>query len=156
MAVFDCALGRELTEEELAELPAPPPMPFEDRREAMRAEVDRRRDRCFVDGFTVPAGPLAGHVLQTRDIEDRTNWLTSQAAYAAAVAMGGGAVEDAFFRTATNETVVLSYADGLAALLMMAAWGKAVMGRSWALKDAIAAAADDAALVEIDLGAGWP
>lgn len=74
----------------------------------------------------------------------------------AAVAMGAGAVEDASFRTADNSTITLSYADGLAALLAMAAWGKAVMGRSWALKDAVAVAEDMAALAAIDIGAGWP
>lgn len=132
------------------------PLPLEEAKAMLRARIDARRDQCFADGFTPASGPLAGKTLQTRGAEDRTNWLTSQAAYSAAVAAGAGAVEDAAFRTADNETIVLSYADGLGVLLAMAGWGKAVMGNSWSLKDAVDAAEDVATLGAIDTEAGWP
>ena len=38
----------------------------------------------------------------------------------------------------------------------MAEWGKAAMGNSWALKDAIEAAGDAGALAAIDIEEGWP
>jgi hypothetical protein len=146
--VIDCATG------EAIEVADPVPT-LAERKAAKRRAINTRRDRCFAAGYTPASGPLQGHTLQTRDVEDRTNWLTSQAAYSAAVANGAGAVMGANFRTADNETVTMSYADGLGVLLGMAAWGAAVMGNSWSLKDAVDAAADDAALDAIDTGAGW-
>lgn len=99
---------------------------------------------------------MAGEVLQTRDLTDRTNWLISQASYSAAVAAGQGAVEGAEFRTADNSTYTLSYSDGLAVLLAMAAWGAAAMSNSWPLKDAVNAAEDQTALDAVDIETGWP
>lgn len=126
------------------------------RKEARRAEVSAKVAEIFGDGFVVPSGPMQGAVLQVRDSEDRTNWLTSQASYSTAVAMGHGDVVNASFRCADNTTHVVSYRDGLQALLAMAAWGAAVMARSWALKDEIAAAEDLITLDAIDVLAGWP
>lgn len=133
-----------------------PAISLEDAKLMAAASVDRRRDAAFAAGFTPSSGPLAGKALQTRNLDDRTNWLTSQAAYAAAVASGAGNVVDATFRTSDNETVICTYAEGLQTLLAMAAWGKAVMGASWNLKDAISAAADLTSLAAIDIEAGWP
>lgn len=122
-----------------------------------RAEVDAKRDAVMAGGFVPTNGPVAGHRLQTRNLDDRTNWLTSQAAYSAAVAGGHGAVMGAKFRTAGNQTIDASYADGLATLLEMAAWGAAVMDRSWVLKDIeIGGAETFEALAAIDIEAGWP
>lgn len=135
---------------------AAPVVQLDDARAIATEAVNARRDACFRAGFTPASGPLAGKTLQVRDVEDRTNWLTSQAAYAAAVAQGGGALQEATFRTESNETITVTYLEGLTALLAMAAWGKAIFGNSWALKDAIAAAADQAALDTIDIEAGWP
>lgn len=109
----------------------------------------------FTAGFTPATGPLAGKALQVRNVEDRTNWLTSQAAYAAAVAGGAGAMSGATFRTADNENVTVTYAEGLTALLDMAAWGKDGYLNLWALKDQIDAAQSAAAVVAIDVTAGW-
>lgn len=122
-----------------------------------RAEVDAKRDAVMAVGFVPANGPVAGHRLQTRDLDDRTNWLASQAAYSAAVAGGHGAVMGAKFRTAGNQTIDASYADGLATLLEMAAWGAAVMDRSWVLKDIeIGGAETFEALAAVDIEAGWP
>lgn len=120
------------------------------------AGVNARRDALLSDGFTPSDGPLAGKTLQTRDADDKLNWVTSQAAYSAAVAAGQGDAPVVKFRSADNTTIVVTISEGLAALLAMAAWGQSIMDRSWALKDAIAAAADQAALDAIDITAGWP
>jgi hypothetical protein len=131
-------------------------MPLADRKAALRAAVNVKLNAVLTGGYTVQTGPMAGKVLQTRNIEDRTNWLVSQASYSAAVAGGQGATLNAKFRTADNATFTLSYADGLNVLLAMAAWGAAAMDNSWSLKDAIEAAVDAAALEAIDVDAGWP
>jgi hypothetical protein len=94
--------------------------------------------------------------LQTRNVDDRTNWLSSQASYSAAVAGGVGAFLRANFRTEDNVNIVLSYADGLNVLLAMAGWGAAHYARSWELKDAIAATEDEMGLNAIDIESGWP
>ena len=114
------------------------------------AAVEERTADAFLAGFPPALAEFAGERLQVRNSEDRTNWLTSQASYTAAVGAGFGDVVDASFRTAGNATVTVSYAEGLQVLLGMAAWGRAIMSRSWALKDAINADQP------YDLEAGWP
>ncbi len=132
------------------------PDTFEGRQAAKRAAVNARLNSLLTGGYTVEAGTMAGEVLQTRNLEDRTNWLISQASYSAAVAAGHGEAAGAVFRTAANGTYTLSFAEGLSVLLAMAAWGAVCMGRSWDLKDAIEAAEDDGALDAVDIEAGWP
>lgn len=113
-------------------------------------DVDARAAAAFQRGFAPDHADFAGERLQVRDMDDRTNWLTSQASYAAAVAAGAGDIVDATFRTAANRTLTVSYGEGLVILLGMAAWGRTIMARSWALKDALAAGEP------VDLEAGWP
>jgi len=126
------------------------------RKDARKAEVMDKLASVFEAGFTVPSGVMAGSVLQVRTQEDRTNWLTSQASYSTMVAMGHGSTVAARFRCTDNVTHTVSYQEGLTVLLKMAAWGAAVMARSWTLKDEIAAAGDLATLDAIDVEAGWP
>lgn len=139
----------------------PDPLPADEyslaaRKADLRAVVDGRRDELLTGGYTPASGPLAGHRLQTRDMVDRTNWLTSFAGYSTAVAAGQGDVDGARFRDADNVTTTLTYAEGLEVLLGMQQWGAAINGRSWDIKDAIADASDEAELFTIDINAGWP
>lgn len=133
-----------------------PVPPLSARKEALVAEVEARRDSLIRGGFTYDFGAPGPRTLQTRDNDDKINWLTSQAAYSAAVAMGQGAIEGAEFRDAANGRFTVTYSAGLAALLAMAAWGSAVYQRSWDLKDAIDAASSHDDLDDIDIEAGWP
>jgi hypothetical protein len=119
--------------------------------------VDAAASATFKRGYTPASGPLAGHTLQVRDNEDRTNWLTSQASYMAAVAAGMGNVPGAVFRTMANETVTLTFAEGAQVLVSgMAVWGKSIMGHAWGLKDAIKAVETFEELEAIDIDSGWP
>lgn len=134
------------------------PLTLEERKERMRRAVAAELDKRLTAGYSHNFGGEIGvKILQTRNIDDRTNWMTSQASYSAAVAAGPevAAVMGANFRTEDNVNIVLSYADGLNVLLAMAAWGAALYARSWELKDTITAAADDAALDAIDITSGW-
>ncbi len=154
MPVVDCSTGetRDFTTEELAAF-APT---LTDLKARLADQTQARCDALLTGGYRPPTGPLAGQTLQLRNNLDRTNWLTSQAAYGAAVAAGAGAVSGATFRTAENITTVMTYAEGLVVLLDMAAWGASVYAACWAIKDAIAGAADIAALEAVDLETGWP
>jgi hypothetical protein len=109
----------------------------------------------FAGGYTPSTGTLAGQTLQVRNMEDRTNWLTSQAAYTAAVAGGAGEVAGATFRSQSNENFTLTFAEGLGVLLDMAAWGQAGYQNLWALKDAITAADTVNAILAVDVTEGW-
>lgn len=124
-------------------------------------QVMMRMGLEFYNGFTVPTGvggPLAGNTLQTRDNDDRTNWLTSQAAYLAQINAGNGEVVGASFRTANNVTISCTFQDGYSALLSMASWGASIFHRSWQLKDQLSAATTKEELdaVMVDLNNGWP
>lgn len=126
-------------------------------RATKKAEIEARLAAAFLAGYPGTIGGLAGQRLQVRDDTDRANWLTSQAAYSAQVAAGNGAVAGASFRTASNETVTLTFADGVKELLSMAAWGGRIFAVSWSLKDEAAASTDAAAILAIDVaGAAWP
>lgn len=119
--------------------------------------VDASAAAIFRAGYVPADGPMAGHTLQVRDNEDRTNWLTSQASYMAAVAAGMGDTPGAVFRTANNETVTLTFAEGAEVLVSgMAVWGKGIMGNAWNLKDQISAATAFDDLEAIDITVGWP
>lgn len=137
--------------------PDPEALPLDDLRTAFHAAVTAKREAVFAAGFTPTAGPLAGHTLQVRNDQDKINWLTSATSYSAAVAGGHGAMPGATFRTMANDTVVVTFAEGAEVIVQdMAAWGQAIMQRSWDLKDEIDAASDLDALEAIDIEVGWP
>ncbi|HEX8446273.1 MAG TPA: hypothetical protein VF649_06630 [Sphingomonas sp.] len=117
---------------------------------ARRDAVDARAQRVFLGGYAPASPAFAGHRLQLRDVDDKTNWLTSQISYSAAVAAGFGDVVDASFRTASNATITVTYQEGLDVLLGMAGWGRAILAHSWDLKDRIAAG------TPVDVEDGWP
>jgi hypothetical protein len=142
--------GDKPTEQELAGLD------FDIAKKTKRDEVGATLQTLLAGGYTVESGAMAGKVLQTRNIEDRANWLVSQASYSTAVAAGHGAVEGAQFRTADNQSSTVTFSEGLGILLAMAAWGAACMNRSWTLKDEIEAAQDQTELDAIDINEGWP
>jgi hypothetical protein len=122
-----------------------------------KAEIASAMDAAFLAGYPAAIGALAGQRLQVRDNDDRTNWLTSQAAYSAQVDAGNGDVAGAEFRTASNETITLTFAEGLRELLGMAAWAATIMATSWKLKDALASDDDINAIMALDVAAApWP
>lgn len=128
---------------------------FEDLKQNKIELINTKVSEILSSGFTVPFGAMSGKILQTRDLNDRTNWLVSQASYSAAIAGGFGSVEAAEFRTSDNETFTVSYSDGLNILLAMASWGAMNMKNSWTLKDSIKSAQDEQELDLIDIEIGW-
>jgi hypothetical protein len=146
--------AREQAGVETAEPPAPT---LVEAKLAKNRAVTAKREAVFSAGYTPATGPLAGHTLQCRDVQDRTNWLTSAVGYSAAVQAGAGNVAGATFRTQDNETVTITYAEAATVLLQgMQIWGADIMQRSWELKDEIDAAEDQAELDAIDVNTGWP
>jgi len=135
----------------------PGPIDLDALKAERNAAITAKREEVFAAGFTPSIGQLAGHTLQVRNDQDKINWLTSAASYSAAVGTGHGAVPGATFRTMANETVVVTFAEGAKVIVQdMAAWGQAIMQRSWDLKDEIDAASDLDALEAIDIEVGWP
>lgn len=137
--------------------PDTPPEDWLDQRKiAKKKQISALLDQYLSSGYSHDFGGEIGiKILQTRNSDDRTNWLTSQASYAAAVAAGSGNILGAAFRTEDNVNIILSYADGLNVLLSMAAWGASLYAHSWALKDACTTAVDEATLDAINIESNW-
>ncbi|MEC5291957.1 hypothetical protein VSX64_14455 [Aurantimonas sp. C2-6-R+9] len=125
-------------------------------RAAKAVAVNAQRDAIIGVGYQHNFGATAGiRTLDQRSEGDAINWLGLKNLADAAIAAGAGA-DPMEIRDAADETFSASATVVSSALVAMAQWRGAVMSRSWALKDAIAAAADEAALDAIDIEAGWP
>lgn len=95
--------------------------------------------------------------LQLRDVTDQANWMLSSQKADLAVAAGLGAENlPPGIRTQENITVPVTASQAKDALDALANFGASMMAHKWALKDAINAAEDQAALEAIDIEAGWP
>ena len=92
--------------------------------------------------------------LQLRTAEDKANWLTLKGAADEAVAAGLGAeLATLPIRCTSNAMRQVTWASVAQIMIALRAWGAAMMGRYWSLKDAIANAADED-LGSIDIEAG--
>jgi hypothetical protein len=146
--VVDCITG------EVTEIPDEV-LTLDQLKSRKKADAESQFDAIFAVGFA-PTGTMAGETLQVATIRDLTNWDISLGAYKEAVEAGAGSVEGAMFRTTSNAIFMISFSEGVSVLKAMRAWGQAMYQRSWELKDAIEAAADEAALDAIDVTTGWP
>jgi hypothetical protein len=140
---------------EVHRIPTFVPIPLDQYKAEKKIAAQNAFATRFEYGFS-PTGTLAGQVLQVRTLEDKTNWLTSQASYSVAIAQGYGAYPGATFRTTSNQNFTLTFNEGLGVLMAMAAWGQQMYGRLWAIKDAIELASTKAELDLIDVTIGWP
>lgn len=145
--IVDCSTGQA----EIVSLPAPTLAELKARK---ATDVDRCKDEILLAGYHPTHPSLSGKVLQNRP-EDRDNWNMALAIYQDAVLAGQGAVVGGMFRTADNTTVTLSFSDAVGVLRAFRTWGLQVLAASWALKDAVGNAADEAALSAIDIEAGY-
>lgn len=131
------------------------PIPISELKYDKLQKINAAFEQEFLAGFTPSTGPLTGYTLQVRNLEDRTNWLTSKSEYQSAVTNGDGAVSGAIFRSQSNETIVVTFEEGLAALKAMVAWEQTKYANLWVLKDAVAAATTREEVLSIDEGANW-
>lgn len=133
-----------------------PALDIEAMRTAVAAQVDGMRDAFLASGYQHNFGGSAGiRTLDNRDERDAINWLGLKGLADAMIAAGDG--DDLLsLRDAANDTFPASAVTVSTALIGMAVWRASVLAASWALKDAITAAEDEAALDAIDLDAGWP
>lgn len=106
----------------------------------------------LIDGTSSVAGQ---RVLQTRDDEDRINWLIlgRLCDYLISSSQGSTPVQ---LRTADNAIVALPASTCEAVLLAMLNRGAAIMGHAWTLKNSIAQAPTVAAVNAVNITAGWP
>ena len=123
---------------------------------AMRAAVNARRDEILGAGYQHNFGGSAGvRTLDNRNLSDARNWLILARRVDRMIAAGDGA-DLVGVRDASNDTFTAAADTVKTALDSMEDWGAAVLAASWALKDAIEAAENGAALDAIDINAGWP
>ncbi len=130
--------------------------PLERAKADRRAAVNALRDQTITGGYQHNFGASAGiRTLDQRGSEDAINWLGLKGVADALIADGQGA-ETIAIRDAADETFVASATVVSSAMVAMGVWRSSVIAHSWTLKDAIAAAEDEAAVAAIDIAAGWP
>lgn len=123
---------------------------------AKKADVDAISDAKMAAGYPRDFGASYGvKVLQTRD-SDKPNWLALAQTATAAIIQGQPNAPLGAIRTQDNVNVPVTAQVALATMLGMQAYLAPILANAWALKDAIAAAPDTAALNAIDINAGWP
>lgn len=128
------------------------------RKSDMRNRVDEKCADVMQSGYAHDfEGSVGEHTFQTR-FEDETSWLALKDACNDAILAGMGDDQVALPpRTAANVNLTeLTYNQVAAFLRGMRVKQSQRLGYSWALKDAISAAADHAALDAIDVESGWP
>ena len=132
------------------------PSPVDAKRRNKLAAVNGRREAIIADGYQHNFGGSVGiRTLDQRGTEDAINWLGLKGIADSAIAAGQGSIMIAI-RDANDETFEASANVVYGAMVAMGQWRGAVMAHAWGLKDAIAAAEDQAALDAIDIDAGWP
>lgn len=132
-------------------------IPLETMKVRRATDVTARRDQIIAGGVTIDFGGEVGpKVLQTATEYDRSNWLTILAAAQAFAAMGQGEEPMNPIRTLDNTMVPVTVNEAITHMLTM----QSKLGQVWlhaaTLKDAIAAAEDQAELDAIDIETGWP
>ena len=136
--------------------PVAPAIGLDALREAARASVESRRVAILSGGYQHNFGGSAGiRTLDNRNERDAITWLGLKGLVDAMVAAGDGG-DLVSIRDAANGTFTASAATVSGALVGMAAWRAEVLSASWALKDAIAKAEDEADLSAIDFDLFWP
>ncbi|WP_420411601.1 hypothetical protein [Roseibium sp.] len=139
------------------EVDALPQITLEDLKANLKAEVNQLRDTKLEAGFAHDFGePHGVKVMDTRNVNDRVNWIGGMLIYQGHIAAGNGDVVGAKIRTADNINISLSYKAAAAAISAVGDYANAILNNSWTLKDAISAAPDEAALAAIDITTGWP
>lgn len=123
-----------------------------EKQSALAAEY-QSRVQSFPWDFGAPFGVLH---LQLRDVTDQANWLTLQAKAQMHIAAGQGDAEVLAIRTEENITVPVTANAAAQIMDALSSFGGNMKAHQWALKDAISAAEDQAALESIDITAGWP
>ncbi|WP_139802576.1 hypothetical protein [Aurantimonas sp. 22II-16-19i] len=127
-----------------------------DHRDCLLAAINARRDAVIAAGYQHNFGATAGiRRLDQRDARDDTAWLSVKLLASDLIAAGQGS-QAIQIRDAGNETFSTSAETADAAMSAMGVWRSAVSSHSWTLKDAVNAAADEAALDAIDITEGWP
>lgn len=126
------------------------------------AQIEAKADEQLAAGFPCTIQGNAEH-LQTRDADDKANWLATMFACQGKIAIGQGDQPCPLpIRTTSNTTYALTASDAFTLVEAGQAWVAGTMKRSWDLKDAVAtvaASSDDdiqPALDAIDITAGWP
>ncbi len=131
-------------------------VPLADLKAARVVEAEAEYQARLAVGYPTTLGGNA-ETLQLRNSEDRTNWLGLLVAAQAAVGAGQGAEDyPVAIRTTTNASYVVTNTAAVTLMFNLLAWAGAMFAARSAIKDAVAAAADKAALDAIDVTAGYP
>jgi hypothetical protein len=104
------------------------------------------------DGTEAAAG---NQVLQTRDLEDRTNWMILEGAVNDLLSIGQVSTP-VRLRTQSNHLIYLPASEAKTVLVAMKLFGMTKLAQSWDFKNAIEQADTLEAFDAIDIDAAWP
>lgn len=142
---FDCALGRELTPEEIAALPQPEPLPLEQARAQRLTELADYRWQRETGGTTLNGTPIA---------TDRDSQAKLTAAWATAKDDPAYTIDN--WKVAPGVFVTLDAATIIAAGEAARAHVQACFDREAVLSGEILACATTEDVLAIDITTGWP
>lgn len=136
------------------------PVPLAELKASKRLELQAVYDTKLAVGFPhtfTVNGETFEETLQCRNEHDRTNWIGLLLKCQMALSMGAGEAPcELPLRVTSNANYQLTYNETFTLMVALLGWAAAMLGASFAHKDAIDGAADAAALAAIDLEAGWP
>jgi hypothetical protein len=150
-AVFDCALGRELTSEEVAALP-PRPLPELAERKAAMWDLVKARRTALTDSPGASVETPSGVVQSDAKSQQNILGLVQMAVLAQLASQPFSAD----FTLADNSVATLDASEMIALGLAVGQYVQAVYAHARSLREAIDAAEDHEALDLIDIGASWP
>lgn len=137
----------ELDEEEIAALTL-------STKEQKKQQIESKRDTILKAGFhfTHEEKDLS---LQTRDDEDRINWLGVLNASSAMI-MAGAGDSPTKIRTAENEIITLTYSQAQLLMLQTLNYQSSVYESAWHHKDALDLLTTLEEVTAYDVESGWP
>lgn len=136
---------------------AVPVLTFDHLKANKKAAIEQGYTQRMQAGFPYTFAGDKHETLQVKP-EDQTNWLTLKDAARDAIAAGAGAMAcQPPIRVTSNALYAVPWTEVVTILNLARTWGGTMMGVSWALKDAVAAAPDIATLNAINIDAApWP
>jgi hypothetical protein len=147
--IFDCALGRELTDEEADEMFPIVPVPLADQKAIKWTETKGRRDMAIDAGVTV-----AGIGTFDSDATSRAN--INGAVTMALIAQSAGAPFSITWKLADNTIAMMNAAQMIAVGVAVGQHVALCHANAQSLGVAITGASDEAALSAVNVNAGWP
>lgn len=119
-----------------------------------KTEINSIRDTKLTSGFKFKHGDLS-YTLQTRDDNDRINWLGVLSA-ATSMVLAGKGEETTTIRTLENDTLTITYLESQILMLQTLQYQTDIYKAAWDHKDAVEKLMDKKLVKNYDCSINWP